>query len=151
MAGPARPQGITILAILAFVAGAFGLLGGLGTLGLGSLLGSVAGVGGLFQILGFVLLALSVVELAVGYGFWTLKSWAWSLAFILFAANILLQALMLVSWGGYGFTNIIVGVVFAGIVVYYLHQPNVRQAFGAPASGFPLVGNALDKYIPGGK
>jgi len=149
--GAARPMGITILAVLSLIAGVFGLLGGLAALGIGAVFASVTGVGGLFQILGIVALALAIADLAIGYGFWTLKPWAWSFAFIVFVVGILIELLRFISWGGYGFTNIVISLVFAGIVVYYLNQSEVRKAFGAPASGFPIVGSALDKYIPKAK
>jgi hypothetical protein len=153
MAGPgsARPQGITILAIVSLIGGAFAVLGGLGSLGFGSLLSNIAGIGGLFQILGIVALVLGVAELAIGYGFWTLKPWAWSLAFVVFVVGILIEILRVISWGGYGFTNVLISIVISAVVIYYMNQANVRQAFGAPASGFPIVGNALDKYLPGNK
>lgn len=149
--GSARPLGITVLAVLSFLGGLFLLLGGLGSLGLGVFLAAAAGVGFLFQILGLLALALGVFELAVGYGFWTLKPWAWTFAFVAFAIGILLDILRFFSWGGYGFSNILISIVLAGIVIYYLNQPTIRQAFKAPATGFPIVGEALDKYIPGSK
>ncbi len=149
--GTARPQGITILAIVSFVGGAFAVLGGLGALGLGAVFAAATGVGGFFQILGIVALVLGIAELAIGYGFWTLKPWAWSFAFMVFVVSILIEILRFIAWGGYGFTNILVSIVITAIIVYYMNQKNVREAFGAPATGFPIVGNALDKYIPGGK
>jgi len=149
--GAARPQGITILAVLSFIGGVFAVLGGLGALGVGVLLTAVTGVGGLFQVLGILVLVLGIAELAIGYGFWTLKPWAWTFALVAFVADIVIEVLRFLSWGGYGFTGPLVSIVITAIVIYYLNQPNVRQAFGAPASGFPVVGNALDKYIPGSK
>lgn len=148
--GTARPQGITILAIVSFVGGAFAVLGGLGALGLGTFLAAATGVGGLFQILGIVALVLGIAELAIGYGFWTLKPWAWSLAFVVFVVSIMIEILRFFSWGGYGVTNIVISIAITAIVVYYMNQANVRQAFGAPATGFPIVGNSLDKYLPRG-
>jgi len=149
--GTARPQGITILAIISFVGGAFAVLGGLGALGFGAYLSAAAGIGGLFQILGIVALLLGIAEVAIGYGFWTLKPWAWSLALVVFVVGIIVEILRFLSWGGYGFTNILISIAISAIVVYYMNQASIRQAFGAPASGFPIVGNALDKYIPGNK
>lgn len=149
--GTARPQGITILAVISLVGGAFAVLGGLGALGFGTILASVAGVGGLFQILGLIALVLGIAEVAIGYGFWTLRPWAWSFALVVFVVGILVEILRFLSWGGYGFTNILISIAISAVVVYYMNQANVRQAFGAPASGFPIVGNALDKYLPGSK
>lgn len=151
MTGSARPQGITILAILSFIGGALGVLAGLAVVGFGGWLGAVTGTGAFFTVFGLIALVLGLAELAIGYGFWTLKPWAWSFAFIAFAVNILLTLLSMVLGGGRGITDVIVSIAIAAIVVYYLHQTNVRQAFNAPASGFPFVGNALDKYIPGAK
>lgn len=148
--GTARPQGITILAIVSFVGGAFAVLGGLGALGFGTFLAAATGVG-LFQILGIVALVLGIAELAIGYGFWTLKPWAWSLAFVVFVISILIEILRFFSWGEYGVTNFVISIVITAIVVYYMNQASIRQAFGAPATGFPIVGNALDKYLPGSK
>ncbi|HSO29946.1 MAG TPA: hypothetical protein VLS28_08570 [Candidatus Sulfomarinibacteraceae bacterium] len=136
---------------MSFIGGAFAVLGGLGALGLGAFVSAVTGIGGLFQILGIVALALGVAELAIGYGFWTLKPWAWSLAFVVFVVSILIEILRFLSWGGYGFTSIAVSIAITALIVYYMNQANVRQAFGAPANGFPIIGNALDKYLPGNK
>lgn len=151
MTGSARPQGITILAVLSFIGGAFGLLGSLGAIGLGALVGSVGGLGfgGLFAILGIVLLVMSVAQLAIGYGFWTLKPWAWSASFILYGISLIVQVLTLLSGGG--ITNVVVSIAISLVVVYYLHQANVRQAFNAPTAGFPIIGTAIDKYIPAAK
>ena len=48
-------------------------------------------------------------------------------------------------------TSLVISLGITAVVVYYMHQPGIRQIFGAPAAGFPIVGTALDKYIPTGK
>ncbi len=144
MAGPGgqtRPMGVTILAILALIGGVAGLFGGLTVTVLGGVVSTVSGsLGGIVVILGILLLALSVVELAVAYGFWTLKPWAWQLGFVLEVAAVALAVLQ-VLFGGLSFANVVVTIVVAGIVLYYLNTPDVRKAFGAPDTGFPFVGN----------
>lgn len=151
MTGASRPQGITILAVLAFVGGFFGVTGGLAVIGFGGILGAAFGTGPLFTVLGLVALVLGVAELAIGYGFWTLKPWAWSFAFIVFAIYVILDVVRLVTNSGGGFTSVLISLAITAVVVYYMHQPGIRQAFGAPTAGFPIVGTALDKYIPTGR
>lgn len=145
--GP-RPQGITILAILALIGGIFQVLGGLSLIGLGGLAASVGvvGVGGFAMVGGLVLLALGVAELAVAYGFWTIKPWAWRLGVILALASVLwaLASQVLVGFDLFG---LLISIVVSVILIYYLNLPAIRTAFGAPASGLPIVGKALDSYL----
>ena len=144
MAGPsgqARPTGVTILAILALIGGVLGVFGGLTITVLGGVVTTVSGgLGGIVVILGILLLALSVVELALAYGFWTLQPWAWQLGFVLQVASVALAVLQVLS-GGLSFANILITLVVAGIVLYYLNTPDVRKAFSAPETGFPFVGD----------
>jgi hypothetical protein len=151
MAGPAatRPTGVTILAVLAFIGGILGLLGSLAIVLGGAVVSTVvAGAGGILVLLGLATLALSIVELALGYGFWALRTWAWQLGYILMALNVIL-ALVTTIFGG-SFISLIIDVVIAGIIAYYLNLPEVRRAFGASDTGFPVVGNSIDQYLPGG-
>lgn len=154
MMGPgsqARPLGVTILAILAAIGGVFGALGGIGIVFLGGVAATVTGgLGAIVAILGLVLLALSVVELVLAYGFWMLRQWAWKLGFILEAAAVLLGIVQVLA-GGSSISSLLVTVVVAGIILYYLNTPDVRKAFATPETGFPVVGNSLDQYLPGGK
>lgn len=139
-------MGVTILAILALIGGIFGILGGFAIAFGGAIVASVlGGLGALLSLIGLVLLVLAVVELALAYGFWMLKPWAWQLGFYLMAANVIVTALEFLVGGGYGFTNLVVTVVVAGIVMYYLNTPEVRKAFVAPERGFPVVGDILAK------
>lgn len=86
-----------------------------------------------------MLIALSVAELVLAYGFWMLKAWAWQLGFVLEVASVALAVLQLL-FGGAGVTSLLVSVVVAGVIIYYLNTPDVRKAFGAPETGFPFVG-----------
>lgn len=138
--GQARPLGVTILAILAAIGGVLGVLGGVSVVFLGGVVATVTGgLGAIVSLLGLLLLILSVVELALAYGFWTLKPWAWQLGFVLEAASVALSVLQLL-FGGAGFGSVVITVVVAGIILYYLNTPDVRKAFGAPETGFPFVG-----------
>jgi hypothetical protein len=142
-----RPTGVTILAILAFIGGAFGILGALALLGLGFAFAGV-GVGGLSFIFGIVFLALSVLYLWIGWGFWNLKRSAWSLGLVVFGAGIVITLIEMLL--GYAtITNLVVTIVINGIVIYYLLTPAVKAAFGvegdlqsAVMSGLPGAGGA---------
>ena len=84
-----RPTGVTILAILAFIAGAFGILGALALLGLGIAFAGVA-TGGLSFVFGIVFLAISILYLWIGWGFWNLKRSAWSIGLVVFGVSVAL-------------------------------------------------------------
>lgn len=145
--GSARPTGVTILAILGFLAGAFGVLGGLTALGVGGLLASVAApIGIIAAIAGLFILALAIVQLAVAYGYWTLQTWAWRFGIVVAALSVLFALLGFL--GGGSFANLAWSVVINGLIIWYLNKTEVRTAFAAPATGFPIVGNSLDRYIP---
>jgi hypothetical protein len=143
-----RPLGVTILAILALIGGVFGVIGGLGAVFGGGVVGAVVnpGLGAVVALIGLAVLAVAIVTLALAYGFWTLKTWAWQLGFVLEVVNVGLQILQFLA-GGASLWNLAVTLVVAGIVVYYLNTPDVRRAFAAPDSGFPLVGHALDGIL----
>ncbi len=148
-----RPTGVTILAILAFIGGAFGILGALALLGLGVAFAGAAG-GGLSFIFGIVFLALSILYLWIGWGFWNLKRSAWSLGLVVFGAGIVISFIELLL-GYASITNLIVTIVINGIVIYYLLTPAVKAAFGvtgdlqsAVMSGLPMGGGAAAAAPP---
>ena len=114
-----RPTGVTILAILAFIAGILGILGGIG----------LFAIGGGWAALGAITLIIGILELGLGYGFWTLKPWAWMLGITLQAINIVLNVIYLITQRSTAVSDIIDILIAAGII-YYLTRPQVRQAFG---------------------
>jgi hypothetical protein len=140
-----RPTGVTILAILAFIGGAFGILGALALLGLGFAFAGAA-AGGLSFVFGIVALALSILYLWLGWGFWNLRRSAWSVGLLVFGFGILLSLIeFLLQYAT--LTNLIVTIIINGIVIYYLLTPGVKAAFGvtgdlqsAVMSGLPGSG-----------
>jgi hypothetical protein len=133
-----RPTGVTILAIVAAIGGVFGILASLALLGFGAVFAVVGG--GLAFIFGLVLLALSIAELAIAYGFWTAKPWAWTWGIVLEAASVVVGLVELVfSYGS--FSSLVVDLIVAAIIIYYLNEPTIRSYFGAPAKGWPFMGN----------
>jgi hypothetical protein len=139
-----RPTGVTILAILAAIGGVFGLLGGLTLIGVGGMAGGVIGgaagaaIGGLAVIGGLIVIVLAVLELALAYGFWTLRPWAWQLGVILAAIQIVVAVLGVLGivfrqdLGG-----AVISIAISGVILYYLNQAEIRRVFNAPEKGFP--------------
>ena len=133
-----RPMGITILAVLAFIGGIFGICGGLSGIVGGSFLGGLAAsvgasgataLGGMLAVYSIIAVAFAVVDLVFGFGAWTLKPWAWMLGMVLSGLNIVFQLVALVAgWTTIG--GILIPVVIAGVIIYYLLTPEVKKAFG---------------------
>jgi len=144
----ARPMGITIIAVVALIAGILGIFGSLALIGLGGFAAAVGAVGGggFVVIGGLVLLALSIAEIALAYGFWTVKTWAWRLGVILALVQVVWAVVSLVLVR-FDIVNLLITIVISGIWIYYLNLPQIRTAFAAPASGLPVVGNALDPFL----
>ncbi|HYL41396.1 MAG TPA: hypothetical protein VET90_08815 [Candidatus Binatus sp.] len=135
-----RPTGVTVLAIVAAIGGVLSLLGSLALLGIGAVFAAVYGLGALASLFGLIILALGVVELAIAYGFWTLKPWAWTWGNTLEAVLVVVSLLELVL--GYGsISGLVIRIVVAGIVIYYLNMPDIRKVFAAPDKGWPFIGN----------
>jgi hypothetical protein len=125
-----RPTGVTILAILAFIGGIFGLLGGLALVGFSGLVAAsgVAG-GGFATILGVLLLVYGALALVLGYGFWTLKPWAWTLGVGLQGAGIVLNGLQFIN-DSTRLVSAIISIAISVAILWYLYQPHVKAAFG---------------------
>lgn len=96
------PPGILLLCFLGLI---FNLLGLIFVLG-------ILSEGGLFTVLGVVLLALNVATLLVLYGLFKLKSWAWSGALLIYGSAAVLQL----------FQFNLLGVVTALFITYYVYS-----------------------------
>ncbi len=123
-----RPTGITILAILAAIAGVFGLLAAVALLGLGAV-GGAAGLGGFVFVAGLFALAYAVLSLALAYGFWTLKSWAWPLGIGVQVLGIVQGVLQFLNDSSQ-LVGTVISLAIAALILWYLFQPNVKAAFG---------------------
>lgn len=133
-----RPTGITILAVLAFIGGILGICGGLSGIVGGSFFGGLAAsagagnataLGGMLVVYSIIALIFAVADLVFGFGAWTLKPWAWMLGMVLFGLNIVFQLVAVLSgWSTLG--GVIISIVIAGVIIYYLLTPDVKKAFG---------------------
>ena len=111
-----RPLGVTILAVLEIVVGALGLFGGIMLLMVGAV---IPFLGAFAAILGLIVTFLALIDLIVGWGLWTLKSWAWMVALIVNIINLILNAVQL---------NFL-GAIINLIIIIYLQQGDIKSRF----------------------
>ena len=112
-----RPLGVTILGILQILGGILSIVAGFGLIALAALM---TGLELLFMAIGAVTLVLGIVGLIVGWGLYTMKSWAWMLAIILNIINIILAI--------YPSFNII-SMIIPIIIILYLNQADIKSRF----------------------
>ncbi|MBO0887919.1 hypothetical protein J2P12_02335, partial [Candidatus Bathyarchaeota archaeon] len=144
MQRPGRPLGVTILAILQILIGIVGLLVSLAVIGLAALASTIPSFGTLLGAIGLVIggiaLFFSIIWLATGFGFIHGRGWAWTLGMIFSVLSLLgaigALALGLIT-GGVG------GLVFWGLMLYYLTRNHVKRFFGKGvypgATSYPLA------------
>jgi hypothetical protein len=127
-----RPIGVSIIAVLVAIGGIITLIAalywffGVGLFGF-HIPGSVRGYAILY---GTVAALIGLLQLFFAWGLWTLKRWAFWATVMLEILNI---AGLLTSWmqhySSFGFFlfSLVIPVI---ILVYFLADRNVRQAFG---------------------
>jgi hypothetical protein len=134
-----RPTGITIIAIVYFVLGCLSLLWSALVFGLGGLGALFAGVFGAEAMAaastagawsGFVGILAAIVQFAVGIGLLKMKRWAWFLAVIGVALNVIQGIAGMFSGGPFAFMCGILGLLLPVAVLIYLLTNRVRQVFG---------------------
>jgi len=140
-----RPTGVTILGVLAYffavcivVLGLLSFIGGsfvaslLASAG-SSLPASMAGVIG--GVIGVLFICFAVLYFLTGYGLMALKNWGRIIAIVLCLLSLLgslagIPALMH-GFGMFLAFWVLVRLAIAILILWYLFQPNVKQAFGA--------------------
>src|SRR2546426_8519365 len=131
MQRPPRPIGITILAVLEILIGIVGLLGSLVIIGFSALFSTIPTVGSLIGavglIIGGVVLFFSLIWLTTGVGFLHGRSWSWTLGMI-FSILSLLGAIGALTIGL--ITGGVGGLIFWGLILYYLTRTHVKAFFG---------------------
>src|SRR5467141_3226428 len=139
-----RPAGITILAVLEILIGIVGLLASLVIIGFSALFSTIPTVGSLLGavglVIGGVVLFFSIIWLATGVGFLHGRGWSWTLGMI-FSVLSLLGAIGALTIGL--ITGGVGGLIFWGLMLYYLTRTHVKAFFGRgelpfnPAYGLP--------------
>ena len=134
-----RPNGVTLLGIAFILLGLLSLFWSLLVFGFGAATGVVgtlfgdgvlATVGGAQTIQGIIGIIAAVIDLVVAYGLLALKRWAWLLALIGVGVNVVSGVLGLFSGGFVAICCGVIGLIIPAGIVFYLLQPEVRQAFG---------------------
>jgi len=108
-----RPSGVTILAVLYWLSAIVAILGGLAY---------VAGVSyfvplaflTLLWIVGAVLIAIGVLDILIGWGLWSLRKWARTVAIVLAVVGLI---------------SFPIGTVISIITLWYLFKPEVKACF----------------------
>jgi hypothetical protein len=126
MQKPPRPTGIAIIAILEILVGLLAAAGGALIVGVASssVLNSY-GVGmfsGIIAVIGGFAIIIGLFAIFVGWGMWTGKGWAWTLALVLYILGALFGILTLPIG--------IVGLVIDLLLIWYLYRPHVKAFFG---------------------
>jgi uncharacterized membrane protein (DUF2068 family) len=138
-----RPEGVTVIAIFQMAVGVFAILLGLAAFGLGSAVvmhrammgGPVGAVAGAFgAVVGIIALVLGVLCIVLGVGLLKLANWARLVTLVFAALGALLHVLRLFRYMVHFmvfhlFWNVIV-IAICVLIIWYLLQPNVKQAFG---------------------
>ncbi|HYB61382.1 MAG TPA: hypothetical protein VEH50_07875 [Methylomirabilota bacterium] len=140
-----RPTGVTVIAIFQIAFAVFAILLGLMAFGFGSVVamhraafggafGAVAGALG--AVFGIFLLALGVLYIVVGVGMLKLANWARLVTLVFSALGALLHVLRLFHsmvhphlFLFHAFWSVMV-IAICVLIIWYLLQPNVKQAFG---------------------
>jgi lysylphosphatidylglycerol synthetase-like protein (DUF2156 family) len=130
MQKPSRPTGIAVLAILELIAGIIFLIGGafLAALGGSSMLAAygMGAFSGIIAIFGGVLAVVGIITIIVGWGLWSGKGWAWTLAVVLSALGVVFSLVGLIG----GQASDIVGLIIDALILWYLFRPHVKTYFG---------------------
>jgi hypothetical protein len=136
-----RPGGVTVIAVLDFIGAVFCVLGGIALLVGASFLGAAlsqgqggnAAAGGIMAMLGgavsIVLIIIGGVSALVGWGMWTLKSWARIVQMIFAGLGLLLALSVLLHFSGAILVGFVIRVAINGLILWYLMKPEVAAAF----------------------
>ncbi len=127
-----RPAGITLLAVLGFLTAGLGVLFGLLLIVGGGVINSFFGNQiaaqefAIFAGAGVILLIFALIGLAIAWGLWTGKSWAWWIEVILSALGLL--SILSMNLRG------LVDAAIAALILWYMFKPHVKEFFGVQVS-----------------
>lgn len=134
-----RPAGVTFLAVAFIILGLLSLFWSMLMFSVGTATGMAGAIFGADNMRAFgssnfwggiLGVAGAVFDLIVAYGLLGLKKWAWMLALIGVAINVINGVMGLMSGGIFAMLCGLLGLVVPGIILYYLMRPDVRAAFG---------------------
>jgi hypothetical protein len=139
-----RPTGVVLIAALYILGGAFSVLAGLAAFFIGgaflmraTTLGlPVSGIaGGMGTILGVILIVIGALALIIAIGLIGMKGWARVIAMVLSSIVVVFGVLhifvLMIHFMMFRVFFMLVRVVINGLILWYLNQPGVKQAFSA--------------------
>lgn len=126
-----RPTGVTILAVLAAIAGIISLFIGILLLVAVAILASA------------LLVANGVTDFVLAIGYMDGSGWAWMLAMIFGAVNIVGSIIEIAI----GLSNNVLGIVISVITILYLTRPKVKAFFGRGPQIAP-GGLSIESVLP---
>jgi len=142
-----RPLGVTVLTMLQIVGGVSDILVGI-VLVLGSSFFDVR-VGGGFLATGFLVLALvafglGILSLALAYGFWSGRNWAWTFSMVSALLGLIVSGAELIASGLTvdSLANVFAIVLYA-LILLYLNTHEVRAFFHRSAGYIGLMGSNI--------
>ena len=103
------------------------IAGGLVLLGIAALVPELSIV---FLSIGGVLIAIGIGYLAVSYGLFRGRGWAWSIALILSYIGIVIAVISILSGNFVPVINLVINIA----IVYFLYRPQVKAFFGKSPS-----------------
>jgi hypothetical protein len=125
-----RPTGVTILAVLAAIAGVLLLLIGVftivvGAAAFGMLTGWLSGLRFLLEIVGGLMIIMSITLFLDSWGLCSGKRWSWYLTAIILVLSIISSLFTLMAAAVHSILSIIVDV----LLLYYLTRPDIKVFF----------------------
>jgi len=124
----ARPTGISVLAVAAAAVAVLALIGAIGWWGASDTLLFAPRIAGVAKLVALVLVVVAGFDLALAYGLWQLRPWAWPLGIVL---EIVVLVLIVVQLGHGSLVGHLISGVVAVITLWYLFTPRARAALGA--------------------
>ena len=119
------PIGIAVLGFFALVNGISAAIIGLQLMGI-VVFGPVSTGSGTF-IWGLLAFVLGALWVAVGYGAWNLRIWAWTIGMLLAVLGILNAVFILIGTGD--LTKGLAAVLLPAVILWYLNSQGVKDAF----------------------
>lgn len=134
-AKPPRPGWVTFVAVYDFIGGSFAILVGLALLLGGAFVGALFdefgdAVGALLSVVGFVILAIGILEVILGVYILKGAPWARMVNLVLAILGIVVGAISLLSIVLTGDPSGIIGLALSILVVVALTRPESKAFFG---------------------
>jgi hypothetical protein len=127
------PIGVAVLGFFALVNGIAAVIIGLQLMGLVTF-GPASTGSGVF-LWGLLAFILGLLYIAVAYGAWTVRLWAWTFGMLIAALGILNAVLLIFATGD--LSKGIAAALLPALILWYLNTSGVKEAFveGEQAAG----------------